>query len=317
MALTERGCGYSMQNWVADEFIYNGASYRCLMENIMKLLRYTIENTTRAGILDKNQQIRDVSALLPDITPDYLADYTRIEKLLSLDIQKFPLVIGTPKIEASISRPRKIICAGYNSRVHVEEMGLTLPAEDDIVFFLKSDNTINGPYDPVEISRYNKLVDWEGELALVIGKQCKDISEAEAGKYILGYSCFNDISDRYWQFETAGKQFSKGKCFDTFAPIGPYLVTPDEISDPWNLDVRLSVNGELRQSFNTSDYIFHAEKAISFFSRLFTLYPGDVIAFGSGPGNAAIWGGKYLKPGDEIEFSISELGTQKQKVIAI
>lgn len=219
------------------------------------------------------------------------------------------------KIEACIYRPRKIICAGFNSRQHVEEMGLNLPELNDIVFFLKSDNTINSAYEPILLSQYNQKVDWEAELALIIGKECKNISSSQASEYILGYCCFNDVSDRWWQFETAGNQHSKGKCFDTFAPIGPYIVTPDEVKNPWGLEIKLSVNGVLRQSFNTSDYLFRAEQAISYFSKIFTLYPGDVIAFGSGPGNANAWGGRYLQDGDEVQLSITGLGSQQQKVV--
>ena len=172
------------------------------------------------------------------------------------------------------------------------------------------------PNDPILHTRMTQKLDWEAELAIVIGKQGKYIEPHQARDFILGYTCMNDLSERFLQFEVGDSQFTKGKCFDNAAPLGPYMVTKDEIADPNQLEVNLWVNHQLRQAFNTRDYIHDDVSIVSYVSQYLTLYPGDIISMGSAPGNAKFWGPEhFLKPGDEVVFSIAHLGTQSQTVI--
>lgn len=282
----------------------------------MKLLRYGEAGQERPGILDPRGNIRDASSVVRDLDPQCLGRVDLAETLSSLDVAALPVVKNDLRVGPCVGRPGKVMCVGFNSRMHTKQMGHELPEGDDMLIFLKPVTAVSGPNDPILYSRYTKKLDWEAELGVVIGRRGRYIEKASARDHILGYTCVNDISDRFWQFETDDKQYTKGKGFDGFAPIGPYIVTQDEILDPGKLSVKLWVNGELRQDFNTGDYIHGAEEAVSYLSRFFTLEPGDVIAMGSGPGNAKSWGeDKFLKPGDRVTFEIAGLGRQEQTVV--
>ena len=188
--------------------------------------------------------------------------------------------------------------------------------EREMLLFMKPTSAVCGPNDPILHTRLTKKLDWEAELGIVIGKQGKYIEPVHARDYIFGYTCVNDLSERFLQLECGDSQFTKGKCFDNSAPLGPYVVTKDEVDDPNQLEVNLWVNHQLRQAFNTRHYIHDDVSVVSYVSKYFTLHPGDIISMGSAPGNALYWGeDQFLKPGDDVVLSIEGLGTQKQKVI--
>jgi 2-keto-4-pentenoate hydratase/2-oxohepta-3-ene-1,7-dioic acid hydratase in catechol pathway len=281
----------------------------------MKLLRYGNEGSEKPGILDAQGQIRDLSACISDFNAHTLANEALLAKIKVLNIQKLPLVAKHERIGACLVPTGKLICVGFNSRLHAIEMGIMQEFEEDMVVFLKPNTAVCGPYDPILHTPYMKKLDWEAELGVVIGKKGKYIPPSKAKDYILGYTCINDLSERYLQLETTDNQFTKGKGFDNAAPIGPYLVTKDEIPDSNNLQIQLWVNGELRQDFNTGNYIHNDEAVISYLSRYFTLYPGDIISMGSAPGSAKHWGERYLQPGDKVIMSITGLGRQEQIVM--
>ncbi len=280
----------------------------------MKLVRHGHSGEEKPGILDENSNIRDLSHVIPDINPDALAKEEFLRALKSLDLNALPFVEKNVRLGACLHKPGKVICVGYNSKLHAMEMGVT-PLVNDMVVFLKPSSAVCGPNDPIFHTRHTKKLDWEAELAIVIAKQGKYISKSDAKNYIFGYACMNDLSERYLQLETCDTQYTKGKGFDNAAPIGPYLVTKDEISQSNNLHIQLWVNNQLRQNFNTVDYIHNDEAIVSYLSQYFTLYPGDIISMGSAPGSARSWGEQYLKPGDKVRLSIEGLGTQEQDVI--
>lgn len=281
----------------------------------MRLLRFGPPGEEKPGVVDARGGVRDISPLIADLTPRCLAGVDIVREIESADIAALPAAGGDARVGPCIGMPGKIVCIGYNSKAHTRQMGRARGENGDLVVFLKPFSALCGPNDPILYSRYAKKLDWEAELGVVIGRKGRYIGEKEAAGYILGYTCFNDVSDRYWQFETDDTQFTKGKGFDSFAPVGPHIVTPDEAGDPSDLSVRLRVNGELRQDFSTSDYILGVEGVVSYLSRFFTLYPGDLIAMGSGPGNAKSWGeDTFLKPGDRVSLEIETLGRQEQLV---
>ncbi|HNX68377.1 MAG TPA: fumarylacetoacetate hydrolase family protein [Candidatus Omnitrophota bacterium] len=282
----------------------------------MKLLRYGPAGKEKPAVLDPEGKIRDISRLISDLDPQSLAAVDIVSILRSADLRSLPVIEENVRTGPCVSRPGKVMCIGFNSRLHTQQMGHAPVADDPITVFLKPATAVSGPNDPILYSRHAGKLDWEAELGVVIGKKGKYIEPADAATHILGYTCFNDVSDRYWQFETGDKQYTKGKGFDSFAPVGPQIVTPDEVPNPSDLDVKFWVNGELRQDFNTSDYVLNAEEAVSYLSRFFTLCPGDIIAMGSGPGNAKSWGeDKFLKPGDRVTLEIESLGRQDQRVV--
>jgi 2-keto-4-pentenoate hydratase/2-oxohepta-3-ene-1,7-dioic acid hydratase in catechol pathway len=281
----------------------------------MKLVRHGHSGMEKPGVIDERGRVRDISDHIVDIDVKTLADKDLLNKLRALDLHRLPLVEETVRLGACIVPSGKLVCVGYNSRLHAEEMGNTQDYKQDMVVFLKPNSAICGPCDPILHAPHTKKLDWEAELGIVIGKKGKYISPSDAKDYIFGYMCINDLSERYLQLETLDKQFTKGKGFDNAAPIGPYLVTRDEIPDSSNLHVQLWVNGHLRQDFNTRDYIHNDEEVISYLSQYFTLYPGDIISMGSAPGSAKHWGDSYLKPGDKVILSITGLGRQEQLVI--
>jgi 2-keto-4-pentenoate hydratase/2-oxohepta-3-ene-1,7-dioic acid hydratase in catechol pathway len=282
----------------------------------MKLVRYGKLGDEKPGIVDNLGMIRDISHVLEDINPRTLSNLELLYHLKLLDIGSLPVVSNNERIGACVGSPGKIICIGLNSHLHTTQMGLIPMPQQEILVFMKPSCAVCGPQDPILYTRHTKKLDWEAELGIVIGKKGKYITPDMAKEYIFGYTCVNDLSERYWQLETMDKQFTKGKCFDNAAPIGPYLVTSDEIEDSSNLQIKLWVNGELRQDFNTCDYIHNDLEVISYVSQYFTLYPGDIISMGSAPGNAKSWGeDKFLKPNDKVVFTIVGLGQQEQVVI--
>jgi len=280
----------------------------------MKLVRYGLPGEEKPGIVDETGNIYDISSYLPDITPIYLTT-NNLQKLVSLSTTILPIAahVNHVRIGPCVNQAGKLICVGFNSKQHIQEMGQPTPT--NVIFFLKATSSIIGPNDTVLYSPLNQKVDWEAELALVISKKGKNIAVTDAKDYILGYTCMNDLSDRYWQFDKGG-QHAMGKSFDTFAPLGPYLVTPDEVGDITRLQISCSVNQEKRQSFQPDDYIFKPYDVISELSKVFTLFPGDVISLGTGPGNAKAWGNAFLTPGDVLNMQIHKLGAQENKIVA-
>ena len=285
-------------------------------ERVMKFLRYGGVGKEKPGLLDDKGQIRDLSQYVSDFNPHTLCDHELMCRLHTLRVDDLPLVSPGVRIGACVGMPGKIICVGYNSRRHAKEMGQSVLTDRDMLVFMKPSSSVCGPYDPILYTRLMKKLDWEAELGIVIGKQGKYITKENAREYILGYTCINDLSERFLQLETEDTQYTKAKGFDNAAPMGPYLVTKDDVVDPSNLHIMLWVNGDLRQDFNTADYIHNDEAVVSYLSQYFTLYPGDVISMGSAPGSAAAWGNDlFLKPKDKVVLSITGLGKQEQMVI--
>lgn len=282
----------------------------------MKLVRYGDAGKEKPGMIDEQGNIRDLSNHIADFNPQSLSNLDLIHLLKTINSNKLPFIDNNVRIGACIGMPGKVICVGYNSRLHTQQMGVSPIGEKDMLVFMKPSSSVCGPYDPILYTRHMKKLDWEAELGIVIGKKGKYITKEQAKDYILGYTCVNDLSERYLQLETTDTQYTKAKGFDNAAPIGPYLVTKDEISDANNLQIKLWVNGKLRQDFNTRDYIHNDAEVVSYLSQYFTLYPGDTISMGSAPGNAISWGkDMFLKPNDKVVLSIIGLGQQEQTVI--
>jgi len=280
----------------------------------MKLLRVGNKGKEKPAALDTNSKIRDLSSVIKDLTPDNLT-HSAIEKLKSLDLKNFPELSNSERIGSCISKPGKFVGIGLNYSDHAEETGAKVPSEP--IVFMKATSSVNGPNDDIEITSYSKKLDWEVELGIVIGKEAKDISEKDSNKHILGYCLVNDISEREWQIEKMG-QWVKGKSHDTFGPIGPYLVTSDEIKDVNNLNLSLDVNGKRMQTGNTNKMIFNVYHIVAYLSKYMSLQAGDIITTGTPPG---VGMGKkpqvFLKNGDTMRLSIDNLGEQNSKVISI
>ena len=280
----------------------------------MKLLRVGNKGKEKPAALDTNSKIRDLSSVIKDLTPDNLT-HSAIEKLKSLDLKNFPELSNSERIGSCISKPGKFVGIGLNYSDHAEETGAKVPSEP--IVFMKATSCVNGPNDDIEITSYSKKLDWEVELGIVIGKEAKDISEKDSNKHILGYCLVNDISEREWQIEKMG-QWVKGKSHDTFGPIGPYLVTSDEIKDVNNLNLSLDVNGKRMQTGNTNKMIFNVYHIVAYLSKYMSLQAGDIITTGTPPG---VGMGKkpqvFLKNGDIMRLSIDNLGEQNSKVILI
>ena len=280
----------------------------------MKLLRVGNKGKEKPAVLDTNNKIRDVSSVIKDLTPDNLTHST-IEKLKSLDLKNLPELSNSERMGSCISNPGKFVAIGLNYSDHAEETGAKVPSEP--IVFMKATSCVNGPNDDIEITSYSKKLDWEVELGIVIGKEAKNISEKDSSNYILGYCLVNDISEREWQIEKMG-QWVKGKSHDTFGPIGPYLVTSDEIKDVNNLNLSLDVNGKRMQTGNTNKMIFNVYHIVAYLSKYMSLQAGDIITTGTPPG---VGMGKkpqvFLKNGDTLRLSIDNLGEQNSKVISI
>ncbi|WP_434135879.1 ureidoglycolate lyase [Pseudomonas luteola] len=279
----------------------------------MKLLRYGEKGQEKPGLLDAQGQIRDLSGHIDDIAGQAITA-EGLATLRNIDPSSLPVVNGSPRLGPCVGRVGKFICIGLNYADHAAESGLDVPKEP--VVFNKWTSAICGPNDDVEIPRGSTKTDWEVELGVVIGKAGRYIDEANAMDYVAGYCVINDVSEREWQIERGGT-WDKGKGFDTFGPLGPWLVTKDEIADPHALDLWLEVDGKRYQNGNTRTMVFKVPELIAYLSLCMSLQPGDVISTGTPPGVGL--GIKpepvYLKPGQEMRLGIAGLGEQKQRTV--
>ena len=277
----------------------------------MKLLRVGMKGKEKPAALDKEGKIRDISSYINDLEPETL-NFKKIEKLKEINLEKLPEISNSERIGPCVNKPGKFIAIGLNFSDHAAETGAKPPSEP--IMFMKATSSICGPNDNIEIVSGSKKLDWEVELGVVIGKNAKHISEDQSQDHILGYCLVNDVSEREWQIEKMG-QWVKGKSHDTYGPIGPYLVTKDEIKDINNLNMSLDVNGERMQTGNTSTMIFNVDIIVSYVSKFMSLQVGDIITTGTPPG---VGMGKkpqvFLKEGDKIRLSIDGLGEQNSKV---
>lgn len=280
----------------------------------MKLVRYGEVNAEKPGLIDPGGTLRDLSDHISDIDGSVLGIAT-LDRLSELTPENLPVVKGAPRLGACVGSVGKLICIGLNFHEHAKETGNPVP-EHPIVF-MKATSAINGPFDDVVLPRGSQHSDWEIELGVVIGERAKYVDAADALAHVAGYCVVNDISERFYQTKLTG-QWTKGKSCDTFGPLGPWLVTADEIADPQNLAMTMDVNGERMQTGNTNDMIFSVREIIAHLSGLMTLYPGDVIATGTPPG---VGSGKkpeavFLRAGDRMAGSVEGLGKQEQVVVS-
>ena len=279
----------------------------------MKLLRFGNSGEEKPGMIDENGKIRDLSDVIDDINGNTISPES-LDKLKNLDVSSLPEIKDNPRIGPCVNKVGKFLCIGLNFSDHAAETGLEPPEEP--ILFSKATSAIIGPNDNVEIPRTSTAPDWEVELGVIIGKKAKYISEAEAKNYIAGYCVVNDVSERDFQIKRSG-QWTKGKSCDTFGPIGPYLVTTDEIEDVQNLSMYLDVNGKRMQTGSTKTMIFSAYHIVHYLSQFMTLFPGDVIATGTPPGvGMGMQPPVYLKPGDVMKLGIDKLGDQEQKCVS-
>jgi 2-keto-4-pentenoate hydratase/2-oxohepta-3-ene-1,7-dioic acid hydratase in catechol pathway len=279
----------------------------------MKLLRHGPRGQEKPGILAADGTIRDLSAHVNDIGGGALSD-AALANLAKIDTAALPVVDAGTRLGACVAGTGKFICIGLNYADHAAESGLAVPPEP--VIFMKATSAICGPNDPVIIPRGSQKTDWEVELGVIIGTKCKYISEAEALNYVAGYCVSNDVSERAFQTERAG-QWTKGKSCDNFGQIGPYLVTRDEVADPQNLAMWLTVNGKKMQDGSTRTMVYGVAHVVAYLSQFMTLHPGDVISTGTPPGvGMGMKPPQYLQPGDVVELAIEGLGQQRQDVIA-
>ena len=281
----------------------------------MKLIRFGNEGSVKPGLqLEDNTRI-DVSGFGEDYNENFFATdgITRLKKWLETNQKSCPTVNDSIRLAAPTARPSKIVCVGLNYAKHAAESGMAVPGEP--VLFFKATSSIVGPNDNVMLPRGSEKSDWEVELAVVIGKKTSYVKESEAMDYVAGYMVHNDVSERAFQLEREG-QWVKGKSCDTFAPLGPFMATKDEIADPHNLRLWLKLNGETLQDSNTSDFIFDIPKVVSYISEFMTLLPGDIISTGTPFGVGLGFNPpKYLKAGDVMELGIDGLGISRQEVI--
>ena len=280
----------------------------------MKLLRVGSKGNEKPAAFDKDGKIRDLSDHIKDLNPDYL-NFETFSKLQNIDLSSLPELNSSERIGSCITKPGKFIAIGLNFSDHAAETGAETPPEP--ITFMKATSSINGPNDDIELVSGSKKLDWEVELGLVIGKETKHISEDKSQDHILGYCLVNDISEREWQIEKMG-QWVKGKSHDTYGPIGPYLVTKDEILDINNLKMSLDVNGNRMQTGNTNTMIFNVNFIVSYLSQFMSLQPGDIITTGTPPGvGMGMKPQQFLKVGDTMKLSIENLGEQNSKVIEL
>ncbi|MBV6777967.1 fumarylacetoacetate hydrolase family protein [Xanthomonas euvesicatoria] len=279
----------------------------------MKLVRIGAEGHERPGLIDSEGRIRDLSGVIDDVAGEHLTN-AGLDKLRALDVSALPVIEGEVRYGAAVGRIGKFICVGLNYADHAAESGMEVPKMP--ILFMKATTAVCGPNDTVIIPRGSVKSDWEVELGVVIGDVARDVSVEQALNHVAGYAVINDLSEREFQLEHGG-QWVKGKSADTFGPIGPWLVTRDEIADPQNLSMWLEVNGHRYQNGSTRTMVFGVAELVSHISRYMTLMPGDVISTGTPPGVGL--GQKppvYLKPGDVMELEIEGLGRQRQPVVA-
>ena len=280
----------------------------------MKLLRLGQKGKEKPAALDKNGKLRDISSLIKDLNPETL-NFETISKLEGFDLSSLPELSTVERIGSCVAKPGKFVAIGLNYSDHAAETGADAPSEP--IVFMKATSSINGPNDDIEIVSGSKKLDWEVELGIVIGKETKHISQDQSQDHILGYCLVNDISEREWQIEKMG-QWVKGKSHDTYGPIGPHLVTKDEIADINNLKMSLDVNGKRMQTGNTSTMIFNVDFIVSYLSKFMSLQAGDIITTGTPPGvGMGMKPQQFLKDGDTMRLSIENLGEQNSKVVAL
>ncbi|MBO6508823.1 MAG: fumarylacetoacetate hydrolase family protein [Roseibium sp.] len=279
----------------------------------MKLIRYGAVGAEEPGLLGPDGTLRDLSEHIDDLSASAYSEGT-LSSLAKLVASDLPVVEGSPRLGSPIARPGHFIAIGLNYRDHAEEAGMPIPEEP--VVFTKAPSSICGPDDDVRVPAGSTKLDWEVELAFVISRRAWQVTEADALEYVGGYLVCNDVSERAWQLEGTG-QWTKGKSAPTFGPLGPFVATADEIADPQNLDLFLDVNGERRQTGNTSTMIFSVREIVAYLSTIMELEPGDVITTGTPPGvGMGMKPPVFLKPGDVMTLGISGLGTQTQKTVA-
>ncbi|MFZ9198737.1 MAG: fumarylacetoacetate hydrolase family protein [Paracoccaceae bacterium] len=279
----------------------------------MKLLRHGLSGVEKPGLLHTDGTIRDLTGLVPDIGGHVLSD-AGIAMLRGIDASTLPIVPSGTRLGPCVAGTGKLICIGLNYSDHAAETGATVPPEP--IIFMKATSAICGPNDPIIIPRGSEKTDWEVELAVIIGTRAKYVTEAEALKHVAGYAVTNDVSERAYQIERSG-QWTKGKSCDNFGQIGPWLVTRDEVANPQDLPMWLTVNGKTYQNGSTKTMVYGVAHLVSYLSQFMTLHPGDVISTGTPPGVGL--GQKpphYLKAGDVVELGIAGLGQQRQDVIA-
>jgi 2,4-didehydro-3-deoxy-L-rhamnonate hydrolase len=278
----------------------------------MKLFRHGVMGAERAGAVDRNGGRRDISLLVPDITPEWLSPQ-KLSALAAIDLEKLPLVADGARIGAPVGGSRQFVAIGLNYGKHAAETGAEPPKEP--IVFNKAITSIQGPNDDVKWPEGSTQMDWEVELGVIIGTTARSVPKDKALSYVAGYCLANDVSERHWQIHRGG-QWVKGKSFDTFGPLGPVLVTADEIPDPQKLPVSLKVNGVVRQNSSTSDMIFSVAEIVAHLSLFMTLLPGDVIVTGTPEGvGLGMKPPVFLKRGDVMELEGGILGAQRQVVV--
>ena len=278
----------------------------------MKLLRYGNKGKEKPAALDKNGKIRNLSSYLTDFDTKNL-NFETLTKLQKINLESLPEIQEGTRIGSCINKPGKFLAIGLNYSDHAAETGAKVPSEP--IIFTKATSCINGPNDDIELAPNSKKLDWEVELGIVIGKETKNISEKDSANHIFGYCLVNDLSEREWQIEKMG-QWVKGKSHDTYGPIGPYLVTTDEITNINNLNLSLDVNGKRMQTGNTNKMIFNVNFIVSYLSNYMSLQPGDIITTGTPPGvGMGMKPQVFLKAGDKLKLSIDNLGEQNSKVV--
>jgi 2-keto-4-pentenoate hydratase/2-oxohepta-3-ene-1,7-dioic acid hydratase in catechol pathway len=278
----------------------------------MKLVRYGRVGSEKPGVIDADGKLRDLSRVVKDITPDVLSP-AGLKRLRGVNVARLPVVGGRPRLGAPLNGIGKMVCIGLNYTDHAKEVGR--PAPDEPTLFIKANSSINGPSDAIVRPRGAVKLDYEVELAAVIGRDARYVREADALKHVAAYCIVDDVSERAFQMEHQGTT-TKGKSADTFAPIGPWLVTADEVSDPHGLEVWTTVNGESRQRGHTKDMIFGIATLVAYVSCFMSLRAGDLISTGTPAGVAhGMKPPRYLQPGDVVEMGITGLGTQRNRVV--
>ena len=278
----------------------------------MKLCRIGEIGKEKPAIIDGDNNYKDLSSIVEDFNPDTL-NFETLEKIKSTDVSSLPKVNSNSRIGACVSKPSKFIGIGLNFRDHAKEINMPIPTEP--IIFSKFTSCVSGPNDPIVVPKNSNHTDWEVELGFVIGKKAINVSEENALDHVLGFFLVNDVSERHYQ-KNKGLTWDKGKGFDTFGPIGPYIVTKDEIPDFQNLDMFLDVNGKRMQTGNTKEMIFNVKQLVSYMSECMSLHPGDICCTGTPPGVAENMSPPpYLKGGEEVTLGVDKLGEQKHHVI--
>jgi 2,4-diketo-3-deoxy-L-fuconate hydrolase len=279
----------------------------------MKLVRYGAIGQEKPGLIDKSGQLRDLSSHIKDLDGEAYSPAS-LKKLATLEADSLPVVSGNPRLGAPVTGISKFVAIGLNYSDHAKETGNPIPAEP--IFFLKANTALSGPNDPVEKPRGSTKLDWEVEIAAIIGTRAKYVSEADALSHVAGYCICNDVSERNFQIDRPG-QWTRGKSHDTFGPLGPWVLTRDEVADVQSLSMWLDVNGQRRQTGSTRTMIFSIAKCVSYVSQFLTLLPGDIITTGTPPGvGSGMKPPQYLNVGDVVTLGIEGLGEQRQEIIA-